>query len=242
MLWQKNPVTVVGRLPKTWLFAYRTPVEVARGLLPRPLEPVVFGGWAYWNVVVSRIEAMRPLGFPALVGVGYWHVAYRFYARFRPAGDEPIEGLYFVRSDCDSLPMTVAGNLLTDFNFHTAGVRVSERAGTHYLRIDSDEAPAQAAWRMATPPGPAEGSPFGSLDEATVALKYKPNGLSVGSDGTVNVVRISRDEAAWRARLVTVEAARWHFLDRYEIYPELCYAVAPIDYRWNRARVYRAES
>lgn len=68
MFLQKNPITVVGKLPKTWLFAYRTPVAVARGLLPPQLEPVVFGGWAYWNVVVSRIEAMRLRGFPALSG------------------------------------------------------------------------------------------------------------------------------------------------------------------------------
>jgi hypothetical protein len=185
---------------------------------------------------------MRPWGFPAFVGVGYWHVAYRFYARFRPKGGEPIEGLYFVRSDCDSLPMTLAGNVLTDFNFHTAGVRVREREGAQYLRIDSDEAPARAALRMSAPPGLPEGSPFGSLGEAAGALKYKPNGLSVGRDGAVNVVRISRDEAAWRAWLVTVEAAQWQFLDRYEVYPEICYEVAPIDYRWNRARVYQAES
>jgi hypothetical protein len=242
MLWQKNPVTVVGRLPQTWLFAYRTPVATARGLLPARLEPVVFGGWAYWNVVVSRIEAMRPWGLPAFVGVGYWHVAYRLYARFRPSDGEAIEGLYFVRSDCDSPPMTLAGNLLTDFNFHTARVRVREREGVHYLRIDSGEAPARAAWRTAAPAGLAEGSPFGSLDEAAAALKYKPNGLSVGGDGGVNVVRITREETAWRARLVSVEAAHWAFLDRYETHPEICYAVEPIDYRWNRARVYRAGS
>lgn len=88
----------------------------------------------------------------------------------------------------------------------------------------------------------AAGSPFGSLDEAAAALKYKPSGLSVGRDGGVNVVRITRDEAAWRARLVTVEAAHWAFLDRYETYPELCYDVAPIDYRWNRARTHRVAS
>jgi hypothetical protein len=134
-------------------------------------------------------------------------VAYRFYARFRPKGGEPIAGLYFVRSDCDSLSMTLDGNVLTDFNFHTARLRVSERAGVQYLRIDSDEAAARTAVQMAAPAGLPEVSPFGSLDEAAGALKYKPNGLSVGRDGAVNVVRISRDEAAWRARLVMVEAA-----------------------------------
>ena len=241
MLWQKNPLTVVGHLAQCWLFTYRTNAATARRLLPEPMEPVLFGGHAYWNVVVSQIAAMRPLGFPAFVGIGYWHVAYRLYARFRPATGAPIEGLYFLRSDCDSAPMTLAGNVMTDFNFHTAGVSVRERAGAHYLRIASPDAPAQAVWHAGAPTALPAGSPFASLAEAAAQLKYKPNGLSITPDGTVNVVPITRDEAAWRARLVTVEVARWAFFDRHEAHPEICYAVEPIAYRWNRARLYRPQ-
>ena len=242
MLWQKNPVTVVGHLAQCWLFTYRTPLATARRLLPAPLEPVEFGGFAYWNIVVSRIAAMRPLGFPAFVGVGYWHVAYRLYARFQPESGPALEGLYFLRSDCDSAPMILAGNVMTDFNFHHARVSALRRAGADYLRIASPDAPAHAILQSHAPAALPPGSPFASLDEAAARLKYKPNGLSLAPGGAVNVVQIVRDEAAWRGRLVTVESAHWAFLDDYEAYPEICYAVAPIDYRWNRAVIHRARS
>src|SRR4051812_42714640 len=120
----QNPVTMVGRLDPCWLFAYRTPAQEARAFLPPALEPVTHGGFAFWNVVVCRVQRMRPWFAPAPLGVSYWHIAYRLYVRFHPAQGEPIEGLYFVRSDCDSWLMALAGNLVTDFRFHTAAVRV----------------------------------------------------------------------------------------------------------------------
>ena len=242
MLWQKNPLTVVGHLAQCWLFTYRTSLAAARRLLPAPLEPVEFGGHAYWNIVVSRIAAMRPLGCPAFVGVGYWHVAYRLYARFQPETGAALEGLYFLRSDCDSAPMTLAGNVMTDFNFHRAKISARQRDGANYLRIVSPDTPAYAILQPHAPSALPPGSPFASLADAAAQLKYKPNGLSLAPGGAVNVVQIVRDEAAWRGRLVTVETAHWAFLDDYAAHPEICYAVAPIDYRWNRARIYRARS
>src|ERR671932_694489 len=91
---RKNPVTMVGRLDPCWLFAYRTLEEEARRVLPPALEPVTYGGFAFWNVVVCRVRRMRPWFAPAALGVSYWHVAYRLYVRFYPAQGAAIEGLY----------------------------------------------------------------------------------------------------------------------------------------------------
>jgi hypothetical protein len=110
---RKNPITMKGRIDRCWLFTFQAPEAEARALLPRPLVPVTREGFAFWNVVVCRVEAMRPRGVPGFLGMSYWHVAYRLYARF---GAE--EGLYFVRSDCDSGFMATMGNVMTDFNFH----------------------------------------------------------------------------------------------------------------------------
>lgn len=229
---RKNPVTMKGMIERCWLFAFRAPEAGIRPLLPPPLEPVVRGGWGFWNVVVCRVGSMRPRFAPRFMGMGYWHVAYRLYARF--AGEE---GLYFVRSDCDSALMSWMGNLMTDFNFHTAGVTVREEPGRVSLRIDSPDAPGSAEIDRVGPPSLAPGSPFGSLAEASAFLKYKPLGLSVGTDGRVNRVRIVRDESAWRGRAVAVADQRWAFFGGREAHPELCTEVDPIEYRWNRGEV-----
>src|SRR5438132_8997738 len=131
----KNPFTLVGTIERCWLFVYQTPAAEARTLVPAALELVKHGDCAFWNIVVCRLRAMRPRGFPAFVGVGYWHVAYRFYVRFQPASGASDEGLFFARSDCDSRAMAVMGNLLHAFNFHTAEMAVSAEAPLLRLAI-----------------------------------------------------------------------------------------------------------
>jgi hypothetical protein len=229
---RKNAVPMKGTIERCWLFAFRAPEAELRPLLPAPLEAVTRGGFAFWNVVVCRVGAMRPRFAPRFLGLSYWHVAYRLYARF--AGEE---GLYFVRSDCDSAFLSWMGNVMTDFNFHTAGIRVLEEPGRVTLKIHSSDAPASAEIDRFRPPTLAAGSPFGSVAEASAFLKYKPLGLSVGGDGRVNLVRIARDESAWRGRAVRVAAQRWAFFGGRAATPELCTEVEPIEYRWNRGEI-----
>jgi hypothetical protein len=169
-------------------------------------------------------------------------VGYRLYVRLpRPPG-EPIEGLYFVRSDCDRRLMTLAGNLLTDYNFHTAGIQVTEQPPVAHITIRSPEAAAQVAVDAAKRPRLPEHSAFTSLDEAAVFLKYKPAGIAVPQPGRASVVTITRDEAAWQSCLVEVVSADWQFFHGRTVRPEICYQVAPIAYQWNRARSYAADA
>jgi hypothetical protein len=208
-------------------------------LVPGALELVTYNGRGFWSVVVSRLHAMRPRALPAWIGVSYWHVGYRLYVRLPLPDRAPIEGLYFLRSDCDSRLMTHAGNLLTDFSFHTAAIEVVEEPDSVQIAIRSPEAAADIALDRTRPPVLPPDSAFASLEEAAEFLKYKPAAISVSRRGHANVVTITRDEAAWRSRLVHVVAANWSFFRGRTPRPEICYEVAPIAYQWNRGRTYR---
>jgi hypothetical protein len=231
---------MVGTLDRCWLFVYRTSVEAARAELPRGLAPVTHHDFAFWNVVVCHVRDMRPRGAPPALGISYWQVSYRLYVRLHAAGEPmPIDGLYFVRSDSDNPMIRLAGNRVTDFAFHRASIAVDDRQNDVYMRVRSREAPASVGLTRAVPPSLSAGSPFASLEEAAALLQYKPFGISVDAGETANVVAITRDEAAWHARLVRVASAHWGFFQRREVQLELCYEVDPIDYRWNRGRTYR---
>lgn len=136
--------------------------------------------------------------------------------------------------------MAVAGNLLTDFNFHRAKIKTRERPEALDIRIWSPDAPAQASLSRMTPPRLGPHSAFESPDEAGAFLKYKPFGISIGPSGRANVVEITRREDAWRSKLVEVVEAHWAFFDGMDVRPEVCYEVEPIDYRWNRGRTYES--
>jgi hypothetical protein len=264
-MFRKNPFTMLGRIDRCWLFVYQTPAEEARALVPPELELVTRGGCAFWNIVVCHLSAMRPQPLPAWLGFSYWHIAYRLYVRFRPPGGKMIEGVYFVRSDCNSPLMTVVGNWLTDFNFHTAGLELSEKPPLLHVAIQSPDAPAAVTLDREKPPRLPAHSVFSSLEEAAAFLKYKPFGISwergprrcplrgqnaappparfghaggtPALPGRANVVAITRDEAAWKSRLVTVVSADWKFFEGKTVCSEICYEVEPIAYQWNRGRI-----
>ncbi len=238
MLLQKNPLTMSGLLKQCWLFTYQTPAEAVGHLLPPQLEPVTYRGYAFWNIVVCEIEGLRPKLLPGFWGIRYWHVAYRLYVCFRPASGESIEGLYFVRSDCDNTLVAAAGNLLTNFNFHLAAIEIRHGISTMTIEIDSADAPAHICLRTDVPSELPVHSAFESLEEAAAFLKYEPAGISTSPDGKTNVVRIARVERNWRSKLVQVQTAHWTFLDGQPVLPEICYQIAPIAYQWNRGRVY----
>jgi hypothetical protein len=127
---------------------------------------------------------------------------------------------------------------MTDFRFHTARVRLERAART--IEIDGPDVWARASIRDEEPVALPAYSAFDTPEEAAAFLQYKPYGISVDRRGRVNVVSIERDEAAWNSRLVTVEKQNWTFFDDIPARPEICYEVAPIDYQWNRGRIYPA--
>lgn len=239
---RKNPITMVGTIGRRWLFTRQAPAEEARLLPPPQLELVTHRGSAFWNVVVREIAAMRPLGMPAFAGVGYRHAAYRLYARTRPDRGEPVEGLWFARSDCDSPLMAAMGNLMTDFRFQHSPIALDDRPGAVEIALRAKDAPARAIVGQVGEARLPEHSPFGSLEEAAATLKYKPAGLSVDAKGRVNVVRIVRREEECRARLVPVLEERRAFFDDEATRPEVCFQIEPIDDRWDRGTIHRVET
>jgi len=233
----KNAITIIGDIERCWLFAYRIPAQQLTDQAPKPLQLVTKGGFGFVNVVISELAHIRPLGLPAFVGMRYWHIAYRIYVRFCPQAADPIEGLYFLRSDADSRMMVAGGNLLTDFRFHVCRVENRQSGTERTLKVDSSDAPAIVRLCYAMEPQVALGSPFADLNEAQAFLKYKPAGISVNRRG-VDVLRITRDEAAWRSKLIHVVDADFAFLKPFDATLEACYEVEPVHYRWNRAERY----
>lgn len=238
MLIQKNPWTIVGTISRCWLFTFQSEIAVAQALIPPGLELVTHRDCAFWNVVVCRLTAMQPRILPLALGLNYWHVAYRLYVRCYPKNGEPIEGLYFLRSDCDDTLVTIVGNLFTDFNFHKAAIEMEESDEAVFLKVHSPDASAHARLSKVKEPQLADHSVFASLEEAAEFLKYKPNGISVDHFGNANVVHIDRDEDEWTGKLVDVEEATWAFFDKLPVRPEICYEVEPIYYQWNKGKIY----
>lgn len=232
-------ITMVGRLTDCVLLTYRTPAASVARLLPDGLELVTHDGWAFWNIVACRVEAMRPILFPLWMGSSYLHVAYRLYVRAQ-AQSGVLDGLYFVRSDADRLPVCLLGNGLTDFRFHKASIALSAEAETVSLSVSGTRDGAVELRARLGEPMLASDSCFESYAQARRLLKYRPIALSLDRRGLrVKVTEVFRDESAWQESPLSVSKARWAFFDRLaqrDARLELATRVQPPDYRWRLGR------
>jgi uncharacterized protein YqjF (DUF2071 family) len=211
--------------------------DVMRRLVPPPVEPDLHGGEAWLSVVIAEMERMRPAFLPAFLGVTYRQVVYRVVVRHR--GER---GVFFLRSDADHAGMSLAGDWLTFFRFHTSRIAVrrerdllhvelTARPGDH-ADIGASIAVSQAGRAM--PPG----SRFETLAEAQGFLVelYAAFGIDPLT-GEVSTVRIER--GAWDLRVVESRRARYDFVDGSRLFPagsarlDSVFYVESIPYRWH---------
>jgi Uncharacterized conserved protein (COG2071) len=239
-------ISMQGRLDPCFLLSYATPEEAVDGLLPKGINPLTYQGFAFLNIVISRILRMRPMRIPATFGLSYWHIAYRLYASVDLAPDKTITGLYFLRSDIDRSLMIIPGNALTDFRFHKASIRTSANDVLIRLKITQtpDEiADAEVVIETSATGEDAISSPFHTVREREQILKYAPFGLSIDRSGHwLKIAEVQRDEGKWEERQVRVQMADWQYLKRTipgKARLVRATQVMPIDYRWRIGRMER---
>ncbi|MGV3532539.1 MAG: DUF2071 domain-containing protein [Chthoniobacteraceae bacterium] len=234
---QKNPFTIRGHLRRCWLFTWRAPVESIQRHLPSVLSPVTHGGFAFWNAVVCEVRDLRPAPLPGWCGLSYWHVGYRIYVRAPLAEGGEIEGLYFVRSDCDRRIVAWPGNVITDFRFRVGEIRVTQISPRTIGEVRVEGANVNFELDHQGTPSLNAGSPFATVHDAEAALKYPPASIGTAGLNHLNVVRIAREENAWRSSAIAAPRLDFEFFANEPVAPELCFEVDPIDYQWNRGEL-----
>ncbi len=236
-------LVMVGRLSECLLLSYSTPLESVRNLVPRGLNIVTHDGHAFWNVVISKIDNMRPWGFPRWTGVTYHHVAYRLQVAVDTDQGQQLQGLYFLRSDVDSRLIIAAGKRLTDFRFHHAAITIAEQNSTMTVEVESREKAGCASIMVRYPCVRTEQTGlFKNAEERRRVLEYNPVGLTVDPHGKIRLAEVVRDQSVWREDAIAVLSAKWGFFDALETRrPRLEHAtrVVPIEYQW-RLRCARA--
>ncbi len=117
---------------------YAVDPDALAKLLPAPLEPEIFHGRAWVQVLASRLREMRPQGMPGLFGVDFHQVSYRAAVTYT-GSHGPRRGGYFVRSETDHAVMRAIGNALVEFRFHDfEAAKISLARKQHRLTFRSE--------------------------------------------------------------------------------------------------------
>ncbi|MFO0660167.1 MAG: DUF2071 domain-containing protein [Polyangiaceae bacterium] len=197
---------------------YAVDVDALRPLIPEPLEPEIFHGTAWVQVLMSRLRDMRPQGTLPMFGVNFHQVSYRAAVRYRTAQGWR-RGRYFVRSETDNGVMRAVGNTLVEFKFHDFGLaRMLQKRDGHRLSIDVKPAPEfpfgdlQATFDT-RPIAPPRGSVWGSLDELREPLVECYDAFGVDAKHRFVYV-LTIDRQPWKAQFVKPESLRCDFHER----------------------------
>ncbi len=233
-----NPIPMEARIRECWMLAYRVPVDAVVSRVPSPFRLVTRDGFAFLNVVIAGMEAMRPEGLPAFVGMDYWHVGYRLQVQADTV-EGPKEGLYFLRSECDARLLGWAGNLLTQFRFHPASLRL-DRGEILDVKVESRGGGGQVRLDLQRPFERPADSIFATREEAESVLRYNPLGLAVADARRVALLDI--EHGPWSLRSIDVVSHDFAFVRAIPgATLEAAFALGAIDYHFQRGRVVEAQ-
>lgn len=233
---------MVGRLESCFLLSYAVEHAKVVHLVPAGLELLRVRDTAFLNIVVCRVTCMRPALFPRWLGMTFWQVAYRLQIRATLAGGESIEGLFFLRSDVDRPLLSFVGNLMTDFRFHPAHIRVAAKGLDSEISVGSGSGGEArvVVRREVGDQAPSPDSVFATIEDRERLLEYAPFGLALDGDGRwLRIAEVIRDDRAWKERPAAVITDRWDYLDSLGLRGrrlERAMEVAPIEYRWRLGR------
>ncbi|MCP3143182.1 DUF2071 domain-containing protein [Pyxidicoccus xibeiensis] len=219
------------------------PERLAR-LLPAPLEPEVFRGSAWVQVLMSSLRDMRPQGLSPLLGMCFYQVSYRAAVRYRNASGAWRRGGYFVRSETSDPLMRRVGNALKEFKFHEFGEAsmVMAREGD-LLTAAVDPEPAFPGGKLVgvfdTRPStrPPAGSVWTGLEDLHEPLVECYDALGV-AEGFVYVLTIDREP--WNAHFVTPVQLYCEYFDTGPLAPgarlDSVLHLTECAYRWRPLR------
>ncbi len=125
--------TLEGIIARRVLLNFRADAEVARRLVPAPLEVVTHNGFAVVGVCLIRLEQLRPRGFPAQLGLSSENMAHRIAIRY-PSGRERKDGVFIWRRETDQRWITLLGGRLFPGVHGRGEFRVTEN--DHALSFD----------------------------------------------------------------------------------------------------------
>lgn len=221
---------------------YAVRPEALAALLPAPLEPEIFHGSAWVQVLCSRLREMRPQGVPALFGVDFHQVSYRAAVRY--TGRHGVRrGGYFVRSETDHAVMRAVGNALVEFKFHDfEAARVSlSKKGSELTFVSSPEPPlGETRVVLDVSPGQGAGptSVWSSRDDLRAALVECYDAFGVDAGGYVYVLTIDRDP--WREVFARPLAVSVPWMERGPLagarLDSALHIPEPCRYRWRPLR------
>jgi len=162
-----HPFAVEAFFESSYVFTFAVPKEQIKHLVPECLQLDIHQDkWAFIAVAMVQTKALRPKGFPKMLGNDFFLIGFRVFVRYTNQAGKNLRGLYILRSETDKKKMEFLGNLFTHYNYTTTDI--SQNRDNDILTISSNRSGFNVRVNDKTnePIALPAGSPFTDWKEA----------------------------------------------------------------------------
>src|SRR5215467_9828835 len=94
---KSHPFAIEAFFESSFVLTYAVPKEQVQHLIPECLELDTFKDrWAFIAVAMVQTKALRPKGFPKMLGNDFFLIGYRLFVRFVSQKGKIFRGLYIL--------------------------------------------------------------------------------------------------------------------------------------------------
>jgi len=222
------------------VFTFAIPKEQIQHLIPECLELDTFNDrWAFIAVAMVQTKALRPKGFPKLLGNNFFLIGYRVFVRFTNAAGKNLRGLYILKSETDKKKMEFFGNIFTHYNYTTTDIHQTRQNGITEINSGKSGFKIKIEDEVSENIALPAGSPFNDWKEARrfagplpFTFTYNP------SDKKVLIIEGVREN--WKPMPVKVVDYHFNFIDNMKLNDARlanAFIIRNIPYYWKKGKL-----
>ena len=235
----KLPV-IQGTIRRRILVNYRVDPEVMRRGLPTQFSPKLLGGQAVAGICLIRLEEIRPLATPALLGIASENAAHRVAVEWSNLDGSRREGVYIPRRDTDSPVVMAAGGRLFPGEHHRARFLIRDDGNAIDFSMESDDGAVHVALRANAAAALPASSGFSDVQEASSFFERGSVGYSAKRSSD-RLEGLELHTNAWRVEPLNVTSVSSSYFEDTARFPvgsvefDCALIMRDIPHRWRTA-------
>lgn len=237
---KNHPFAVEAFFESSLVFTYAIPKEQIQALIPECLElDTLHDKYAFIAVAMVQTKALRPKGFPKMLGNNFFLIGYRVFVRYTNAAGKRLRGLYILKSETDKKKMEFFGNLFTHYNYTTTDIHQNRQQGI--TEIYSNKSGFKARVEISENENIAlpAGSPFVDWKEARRFAGPLPFTFTYNT-ATREVLIIEGVREDWKPMPVKVIDCNFSFIDNLKLHDVTlanAFVIRNIPYYWKKGKI-----
>lgn len=235
-----HPFSVEAFFESSLVFTFAIPKEQIQYLIPECLELDTFNDkWAFIAVAMVQTKALRPKGFPKLLGNDFFLIGYRVFVRYTNNAGKNLRGLYILRTETDKKKMELLGNIFTHYNYTTTDI--NQHSNNRTIEINS----AKSGFKIIIENSDNKnislptGSPFADWKEARRFSGPLPFTFTYNQvDKEVLIIEGVREN--WKPTPVKVIDYNFSFIDNMKLTNVIlanAFIIKNISYFWKKGKI-----